>query len=181
MRAGAALNEYWTLSTRYTLSNNNTTLSDNGQLSVLRPEFAQFVVDQQAIVETGTEADAQAALNAYDFNNDGIIDQIDFDLDGNGIVELDEYPLDLLPDPNTLIGSQSRFLRDSIGRRWQSILGYTVGFDTRNSLIRPTRGRSFYFSQDFAGLGGDVRYVRSRVNFDNYWTPFAGWTFTSWR
>ncbi len=42
-----------------------------------------------------------------------------------------------------------------------SSVGYSLIWDTRNNRKNPTRG--FYFSagQDFAGVGGDVDYVRS--------------------
>ncbi len=42
-----------------------------------------------------------------------------------------------------------------------SSVGYSLIWDTRNTRKNPTRG--FYFSagQDFAGVGGDVDYVRS--------------------
>lgn len=182
LRAGMALNEYWTLSTRYTLRHDNTSLSENGnafytnQINSITGPGRDLAFDRRVTTDAdGNQVlepiETQQAritdyLNSWDNNNDGDVTIADFDLDGDGVLSDDE-----------LIANQSRYLRDSIGNRWQSILGYTVGFDTRNSIIRPTRGHSFYFSQDFAGLGGNVRYLRSRVNFDNYWTPFAGWTF----
>jgi outer membrane protein insertion porin family len=76
-----------------------------------------------------------------------------------------------------IAASYSRAFQESIGKRYQSIVGYSAGFNTLNAIIRPTRGHSFYFHQDFAGLGGSVRYLRNRINFDNYWTPWQGWTF----
>ena len=42
-----------------------------------------------------------------------------------------------------------------------SSVGYTLAYDTRNNKRRPTEGVYFSLSQDLAGVGGDVRYLRS--------------------
>src|SRR3546814_13319859 len=47
--------------------------------------------------------------------------------------------------------------------RTTSLLGYTLAYDDRDNRIRPTRGQSLSLSQDFAGLGGSVKYVRTRL------------------
>jgi len=44
-----------------------------------------------------------------------------------------------------------------------SALGYTLGFDYRNDSRNPTRGFFVSLSQDIAGLGGTVHYVRSEA------------------
>lgn len=62
-----------------------------------------------------------------------------------------------------------RFLCDAIGNRLTSSLGYTLLFDDRDNRARPTRGQSAGISQDFAGLGGDVKYIKTRINADKYW------------
>jgi outer membrane protein insertion porin family len=64
-----------------------------------------------------------------------------------------------------------RFLCDALGKRLNSTLGYTLAYDTRDNRIRPTRGHSVSFSQDFAGLWGlgDVKYLRNRLNASKYW------------
>lgn len=161
LRAGMALNEYWTLSTRYTLRQDDVSVP-NG---ILTSTFNSFV-SQIASQLSGDPADDAVILDRFDANGDGTITSADFDSNGDGTFQDSELAVGL-----------GRSFQESLGKRFQSILGYTVGTDSRNSIIRPTRGRSFAFSQDFAGLGGDVRYLRSRVNFDNYWTPYAGWTF----
>ncbi|WP_428970147.1 outer membrane protein assembly factor BamA [Sphingomonas sp. Xoc002] len=56
-----------------------------------------------------------------------------------------------------------RYLCDSIGNRWTSSVGYSLIYDSLNSRLRPTAGHRFSFSQDFAGLGGDVKYIRTRA------------------
>ncbi|PZQ20345.1 MAG: outer membrane protein assembly factor BamA, partial [Sphingopyxis macrogoltabida] len=57
-----------------------------------------------------------------------------------------------------------RYLCDAIGKRTTSLIGYTLSYDTRDNRLRPTRGHSLSFGQDFAGLGGSVKYVRSRAS-----------------
>lgn len=66
-----------------------------------------------------------------------------------------------------------RFLCDAIGNRLTSALGYTLLYDDRDNRIRPTRGQSAGISQDFAGLGGSVKYIKTRINADKYWKPFG--------
>ena len=52
--------------------------------------------------------------------------------------------------------------------RLSSIIGYTFGWDRRNDPITPTRGFDFRLSQDFAGVGGDVRYLRTDLSANVY-------------
>ncbi len=54
------------------------------------------------------------------------------------------------------------------GGRLSSILGYTFGWDRRNDPITPTGGFDFRFSQDVAGLAGDVQYLRTDVRGNYY-------------
>jgi outer membrane protein insertion porin family len=70
-----------------------------------------------------------------------------------------------------------RFLCDAIGKRLTSSIGYTLLYDDRDNRIRPTRGQSASISQDFAGLGGDVKYVKTRINADKFWKPFGNFVF----
>ncbi|HEV2532570.1 outer membrane protein assembly factor BamA [Phenylobacterium sp.] len=48
-----------------------------------------------------------------------------------------------------------------------SAFGYGYRLDRRNDPILPTRGFTFSFNQDLAGLGGDVKYIRTESE--------AGW------
>jgi len=67
-----------------------------------------------------------------------------------------------------------RYLCDEIGTRITSLLGYSLVYDNTDG-IRPTRGQRLILSQDFAGLGGDVRYVRSRLDATKYRGFGGGW------
>ncbi len=80
-----------------------------------------------------------------------------FDSDGNGSLDT--------CDPFVA----GRYLCDSIGNRTTSSLGYSLVYSNLNNNIRPSRGQRFVFSQDFAGLGGDVKYLKSRFDAAKYW------------
>jgi outer membrane protein insertion porin family len=66
----------------------------------------------------------------------------------------------------------SPFLRREEGSSITSSVGYDFTFDTRDQPFDPNEGMVFRFSQDFAGLGGDIRFVRSTVSWDYYY-PFT--------
>ena len=88
-------------------------------------------------------------------------------------VTLDES-LFFSPDPITGVPEcdplkAGRFLCDTIGRATISSIGYSLVNDTLDNRLRPSSGQRFILSQDFAGLGGTVRYLRTRVNYDRYW------------
>jgi outer membrane protein insertion porin family len=71
-----------------------------------------------------------------------------------------------------------QYLCDQLGSRLTSSVGYTAVYDNTNG-IRATRGQRLVFGQDFAGLGGDVRYVRTRADATKYWNPFGGFIFSA--
>ncbi|WP_267393127.1 MULTISPECIES: outer membrane protein assembly factor BamA [unclassified Sphingomonas] len=62
-----------------------------------------------------------------------------------------------------------RYLCEAIGNRWTSSVGYSLIYDSLNSRLRPTAGSRVSFSQDFAGLGGDVKYIRTRAEGSKFW------------
>ena len=78
------------------------------------------------------------------------------DVNGDGTLECD--PL-----------RAGRFLCDAIGTRLSSIVGLSLNYNSLNSRVRPTRGRTVSLSGEFAGLGGDVRYIRFRGRGQQFW------------
>jgi outer membrane protein insertion porin family len=64
----------------------------------------------------------------------------------------------------------------SVGDFTTSLAGYTFSWDRRNDPRRPTRGFDLTFSQDLAGIGPGVKYLRSEVNGGVYRGLFPGWT-----
>ncbi|HXS48779.1 MAG TPA: outer membrane protein assembly factor BamA [Sphingomicrobium sp.] len=85
-----------------------------------------------------------------DFNEDGI-------LEGN---ECDPF-------------KAGSFLCDQIGARTTSLIGLTTVYDDTDGL-HPTRGQQLTFSEDFAGVGGDVRYLRTQAYATKY-KSFGNW------
>ncbi|RTL54536.1 MAG: outer membrane protein assembly factor BamA [Bradyrhizobiaceae bacterium] len=58
----------------------------------------------------------------------------------------------------------------AMGSVLTSAAGYTLSYNTLDNNKNPTSGLTVNFSQDFAGLGGDVKYVRSTIDAKLY-TP----------
>lgn len=55
-----------------------------------------------------------------------------------------------------------------------SLVGYSFNWDRRNDPIAPTGGFDFSISQDIAGLGGDVQYLRTELSGATYRGIFKG-------
>ena len=86
-------------------------------------------------------------------------------------------------DPNTGLDTgilrcdpllAGRYLCDAIGNRVTSSVGYSLAFDNLNDRRRPTAGRRFVFSQDIAGLGGEVKYIKTRAEGHQYFQIVKG-------
>ena len=71
-----------------------------------------------------------------------------------------------------------RYLCEAIGNRTTSSIGYSIAYDSTDNRLRPTRGNRFAINQDFAGLGGSVRYLRTRLNASKYWRVLGNFTFS---
>lgn len=69
-------------------------------------------------------------------------------------------------DPNF---NQRSFLCDQEGSFLTSVVGFTFNWDRRNEAIRATRGFDLQFSQDVAGIGGEVNYLRSEIEGGVYY------------
>ncbi len=66
-----------------------------------------------------------------------------------------------------------RYLCDAIGNRTTSSVGYSLSFDNLNNRIRPTAGNRFVISQDLAGVGVGIKYLKTRANYDWYHALFG--------
>ena len=62
-----------------------------------------------------------------------------------------------------------RYLCDAIGKRTTSSVGYSLVYNTLNNRLRPSAGERIVLNQDFAGLGGDVKYLRTKLSGSKYW------------
>jgi outer membrane protein insertion porin family len=142
----------------------------SGGIDIFRRDFNQFNFNRDSTsfqqATTGFSARAgvpltefMSLIGSYTLNYDDVsLDENQFfsDTDGNGTRECD--PL--------LAG---RFLCDTIGERLSSIVGLSLNYNSLNSRLRPTRGRTVSLTSEFAGLGGDVRYVRFRGRAQQFW------------
>ncbi|WP_414714458.1 outer membrane protein assembly factor BamA [Sphingomonas sp.] len=72
-----------------------------------------------------------------------------------------------------------RYLCEALGKRWTSAVGLSLIYDSLNSRLRPTAGQRLVVGGDFAGLGGDVKYLRGRFDADKYWNIGGGWIFSA--
>jgi outer membrane protein insertion porin family len=71
-----------------------------------------------------------------------------------------------------------QYLCDEVGTRITSLIGYSTVYDNTDG-IHPTRGQRLVFSQDVAGLGGDVKYARVRGDATKYKNLGGGWIFSA--
>ncbi len=71
-----------------------------------------------------------------------------------------------------------RYLCEAVGKRTSSILGLTFAYNSLNSRLRPTSGRSASLTGEFAGLGGSVKYARLRGKAAQYWGIGKGFIFS---
>ncbi len=90
-------------------------------------------------------------------------------------LSLDEITLDSVYFTNGVCDPllAGRYLCDSIGKRTTSSVGYSVIYDNVNNRLRPSSGQRFTLSQDLAGVGGGVKYLRTRGTYDWYYALFG--------
>jgi outer membrane protein insertion porin family len=57
-----------------------------------------------------------------------------------------------------------------------SSVGYSISYDKRNNRLNPTRGTFFVLTQDVAGVGGDVNFIRTVAEARAYYPVYEGIT-----
>jgi len=67
-------------------------------------------------------------------------------------------------------------IQDIEGQANISSVGYSLSFDKRNNRLNPTRGVYLVLTQDAAGVGGDVNYLRSVAEARGYYPIYEGIT-----
>ncbi|MFZ6764551.1 outer membrane protein assembly factor BamA [Pseudoroseomonas sp. WGS1072] len=65
----------------------------------------------------------------------------------------------------------SIYIQEQRGVTWLSQISQTLTYDTRDSRLDPRSGYVVRLATDLAGLGGDVNYVRGRLD-GTYYIPF---------
>lgn len=154
LRAGMAVSEYWTVQGNYTMRRDNNTMSDYLVESTYSQSLPRLLLLSPLNDGTLTLEELTAVFDLGDDDGAGA---------GDGTLSIVEM----------LRGISSEFL----GKHTQSIIGYALRYDTRNSYIYPSRGRSLVIAQNFAGVGSGTKYLRTKVTADQYWQPFPGWIF----
>ena len=105
-----------------------------------------------------------SAVASYTLNFEDVSVGTDFfqDRDGDGVAEC----------------IQSRFICEAIGQRTSSILGLNLSYNNLNSSFRPTRGESISLGVEYAGLGGNVNYLRMRSRMAKFISLGSGFIFS---
>jgi outer membrane protein insertion porin family len=74
---------------------------------------------------------------------------------------------DLQIDSNLTDCTSAAFFRSSLcdqqGTRLTSAISYTLSMNRTNDYLEPTRGFDLSFTQEIAGLGGDVNYLKNEL------------------
>jgi outer membrane protein insertion porin family len=77
--------------------------------------------------------------------------------------------------PGCLVDGQSSLpvrVELAQGAEWVSAIGYTLSYNTLDNNKNPTDGLLLDFKQDFAGVGGDVSYLKSTID-GKYYAPLV--------
>lgn len=89
-------------------------------------------------------------------------------------VDHDGDALTPLIDQCDPLNASRPLLCDQEGTFLTSVAGFTFNWDRRNEPIRATRGFDLQFSQDIAGIGGEVNYLRTEVEGGLYYGLWGG-------
>ena len=120
----------------------------------------------------------------YDTRSLGLQTGIEFPISASGRLDLhyklakdtirDVDPIHLDEETDELVGSSSILVDEAeMGGLWTSALGYRYTYDSRRVGLNPRTATKLSFTQDFAGLGGDVKSVTSLLS--------TGIESTAWR
>lgn len=72
----------------------------------------------------------------------------------------------------------SRYIQEQAGNFLTSAVGHTIAYDQRDNKQSPTKGYFASFTQEFAGLGGDDRYLKHEVKGSYYYPVAPKWVFS---
>lgn len=120
--------------------------------------------------------------SSYDYRSTGGGVRVSYPLNGYTLfstryfLKSDEI---IVPQGYCGAGGGANALCDQVGSFLNSSAGYTLLVDRRNDPIRPTRGWSGSLRQDFAGVGGDVNYIKTEADVSAYWGISPNWVVTA--
>jgi outer membrane protein insertion porin family len=64
----------------------------------------------------------------------------------------------------TPLGGAPLVIQQAAGSAVTSSIGYSYSYNTLDDPIKPRKGFTFLMSQDFAGFGGNTKYIKSEIN-----------------
>jgi outer membrane protein insertion porin family len=105
-------------------------------------------------------------FSSYEYQSTGAVVRASWPINGFTLLST-RYSLradDVIVPAAFCAGAGSRALCEQVGESFNSSAGYTLYLDRRNDPVRPTRGWSGNLRQDFAGIGGDVNYIRTEID-----------------
>ena len=79
-------------------------------------------------------------------------------------------------DINDIQPGASRYILDQAGENITSAIGHTFTYDDRDNKFDPHKGYFASFAQEFAGLGGDSKYIKHEVKGSYYYPIAKKWT-----
>lgn len=108
--------------------------------------------------------DNSSSYTTYDFERLAIETMLSFPVSENGRFGL-RYSADRTDMQARSNSSSGGIITSEIaeGERWSSSVGYTYTYDTRRTGLNPNAGVLFEFGQDFAGLGGDNKFLKTNA------------------
>ncbi|KIN60917.1 Outer membrane protein assembly factor BamA [Sulfitobacter noctilucae] len=107
-------------------------------------------------------AETNSSFSSYDTNRLLFQPSLSFPVSENGRLQL-RYTAEEIEVLEREEPENGLTVADDIaaGAQWSSSLGYEFTYDTRRSGLDPTSGVLLQFSQDFAGLGGDSKFIKT--------------------
>lgn len=166
LNTGFQISEYWRGSLQYQLARDKVELDPD----IFTNQFGEVVIDGTDITSRFVPgATIPTLMPLYLFNGQRTTtptSQRARDDNGNPLSQYVAFTCDLITQAFAP-SCQSR------GKFLTSLVGYSLGVDTRDDPIDPSRGVRFTFSQAVAGLGGDVNYLRTEA-LGAYYQPLFG-------
>ena len=116
--------------------------------------------------------DLALTLSAFRFVTES--DNADFDTENTGFLTALAFPIGefsnlsvrysyRIQELSEVNQNSSPILQRELGERTSSAIGYNFTYDTRNRGLDPNAGVLLSFGQEFAGIGGNVEYISTRV------------------
>lgn len=171
IRVGFPLTDRTQMGLRYQLRQDDVNITD---LAVPLNADGSLATEEITISDNGTPDDVSDDVTSTQFLQDlsladSVIDICDPSAPANAFT--------IPQNANSFFSSNflvSPSLCESERSDLTSLLGYSFNWDRRNDPISPTGGFDLSFNQDIAGLGGDVKFVRTEATAATYRGIFKG-------